>query len=315
MKPALLTLLPLLAGLAQAQSSTPAVVDDLPGAWKARGAYGDQGYSCALEAWAVDTGADAPAAERVSLAFAWQPSGLALSLRGPSLGKPQVRIEGVGTEHVWDVALEQRRLPVTPADAETLVADIGAGRAVALTLTYKRDPARRLVVDSRNYRVAVPMYRACVEEAAKGVPESSEAVGEEIFQLTSPGGCGLRQWYAFDKYPVSLTLWAARDRGEFAVNRTQIAASTIGIRGTSREPDLVDAAAVFGGAFELTDERRHALSLDQVNGIVADLLRGGERTLRLTEPNGRTVALRFGGAHAKPSAAMLGACRRAQFGG
>jgi hypothetical protein len=111
-------------------------------------------------------------------------------------------------------------------------------------------------------------------------------------------------------------LWAERDRGEFAVNRARIAAYANNPRGTPRaEPDRVEAEAVFGGTFELIDERRHALTLEQVNGIAADVLRGGERTLRLTQPNGRMLALNFGGAHAKPSAAMLAACRRAQFGG
>jgi hypothetical protein len=135
--------------------------------------------------------------------------------------------------------------------------------------------------------------------------------GDRIFQMIDGERCGLRQWFSFDDFPVGLSLWIGKEDGEFTFSRRTTSGTPHGGRMKRRQqPDQLDAVSLFGGTFTLMEEWEFRLTLDQAEAIAADLLAGKSRAVTLTEPSGVEHVLEFGGAHAKPSAAMMAACRR-----
>lgn len=276
------------------------------GLWSARGEHGEE-FTCSLDNFAINAAAtEIPAADRLTLYFVWSESrGLTLNVWGRPLGKVRMRVEAVGNGDTWDVDFDERRILLSGADAEKLVDHIGAGQDVMITLNMQRFLAR-----ASGAEIAVPMYRACVAAAAAGVAPVQTGEGSRIVQMIDNERCGFRQWFSVDDFPVGLSLWVGKEDGEFTFSRRTISGTPHGGRVKRREqPDQVDAVSVFGGAFGLMEEWKFTLTLEQADAIAADLLAGEARAVTLTEASGVAHVLEFGGAHAKPSAAMMAACR------
>jgi len=277
------------------------------GLWTARGEYGEE-FTCSLDNFAINAAAnEIPTADRLTLYFVWSASGgLALNVWGRPLGKVRLHVEVVGSGDSWDVDFDERRILLSGADAEKLIDHIGAGRDVMISMN-----ARRFLASERGAEIAVPMYRACVAAAAAGVAPVQPGDGKQIVQMIGNERCGFRQWFWFDDFPVGLSLWVGKNGGEFTFSRSTVSGSPHGWRVKRRQqPDQVDAVSVFGGTFSLMEEWEFRLTLDQADAVAADLLAGKARTVTLTEPSGVAHVLDFGGAHAKPSAAMMEACRK-----
>jgi len=280
------------------------------GLWSARGEYGEE-FTCSLDNYAINAAAtESPTTDRITLYFVWSASrGLALNVWGRPLGKVRMHVEAVGSSDTWDVDFDERRILLSGADAEKLVDHIGAGQDVMITLN-----AQRFLASERGAEIAVPMYRGCVAAAAAGVAPVQTGDGKQIFQMVDDERCGFRQWFWFDDFPVGLSLWVGKEDGEFTFARQTISGTAHGGRVKRRQqPDQVDAASLFGGTFSLMEEWDFTLTLDQAEAIAADLLAGKSRTVTLTEPSGVAHVLEFGGAHARPSAAMMAACRKVHF--
>jgi hypothetical protein len=283
------------------------------GLWSARGEHGEE-FTCSLDTFAIDAAAtEIPTADRVTLYFVWSASrGLTLNVWGRPLGKVPMHVEVVGNADSWDVDFDERRILLSGADAEKLVDHIGAGRDVLITLSYPGKAPQRFLARELGAEVAVPMYRACVAAAAAGVAPAQPGDGKQIFQMIDDERCGFRQWFRFDDFPVGLSLWIGRNGGEVAFERQTISGTPHGRRVKRRQqPDQVDAVSLSGGTFSLMEEWQFSLTLEQAEAIAADLLAGESRAVTLTDPSGVAHVLEFGGAHAKPSAAMMAACRQA----
>ena len=280
------------------------------GLWSARGEYGEE-FTCSLDNFAINAAAnEIPTADRLTLYFVWSASrGLTLNVWGRPLGKVRMHVEAVGSSDTWDVDFDGRRVLLSGADAEKLVDHIGAGQDVMITLN-----AQRLLASERGAEIAVPMYRACVAAAAAGVAPVQTGDGNRSFQMVDDERCGFRQWLSFDDFPVGLSLWVGKEGGEFTFARETISGTPHG-RSVKRrqQPDQVDAVSLFGGTFGLMEEWQFRLTLDQADAIAADLLAGKSRAVTLTEPSGVAHVLEFGGAHARPSAAMMAACRKVRL--
>jgi len=285
------------------------------GLWSARGEYGEE-FTCSLDNYAINAAAtEIPTTDRLTLYFVWNASrGLTLNVWGRPLGKVRMHVEAVGNSDAWDVDFDERRILLSGADAEKLVDHIGAGRDVMITLSYPGKEPQRFLARERGAEVAVPLYRACVVAAAAGVAPVQTGDGELIFQMIDDERCGFRQWFSFDDFPVGLSLWVGKEDGEFTFSRSTISGTPHGGRVKRRQqPDQVDAVSLFGGTFSLMEDWEFRLALDQADAIAADLLAGKSRAVTLTEPSGVARVLEFGGAHARPSAAMMAACRRVLF--
>ena len=280
------------------------------GLWSARGEYGEE-FTCSLDNFAISAVAnEIPTADRLTLYFVWSASGrLALNVWGRPLGKVRMHVEAAGSGDTWDVDFDERRILLSGADAEKLVDHIGAGKDVMITLN-----AQRFLASARGAEIAVPMYRACVAAAAAGVVPVQAGDGKQIFQMIDNDRCGFRQQFWVDDFPIGLSLWVGKEGGEFTFARRTISGTPHGWRVKRRQlPDQVDAVSLVGGTFSLMEDWEFTLTLDQADAIAADLLAGKSRTVTLTEPSGVAHVLEFGGAHAKPSAAMMAACRKVLF--
>lgn len=284
------------------------------GLWSARGEYGEE-FTCSLDNFAVNAAAnETPTTDRLGLYFVWNASrGLTLNVWGRPLGNVRMHVEAVGAGDTWDVDFDARRILLSGAGAEKLVDYIGAGHDVMITLNYPGKKPQRFLARERGAEIAVPMYRACVAAAA-GVAPVQAGEGKRIFQMIDNERCGFRQWFWFDDFPVGLSLWMGNSGGEFTFARQTTYGTPHGWRVKRRkQPDLVDAASLFGGTFSLMEDWKFRLTLDQADAIAADLLAGKSRAVTLTEPSGVAHVLEFGGAHAGPSAAMMAACREVLF--
>jgi hypothetical protein len=282
------------------------------GLWSARGEYGAE-FTCSLDNFAVNAAAnEIPTADRLGLYFVWSASrGLELNVWGRPLGEVRMHVEAVGSGDTWDVDFDARRILLSGAEAEKLVDHIGAGHDVMITLSYPGKEPQRFLARERGAEIAVPMYRACLAAAAAGVAPVQTGDGKRIFQTIDNERCGFRQWFSFDDFPVGLSLWVGKEDGEFTFARQTTSGTPLGRRVKRRQqPDQVDAVSLFGGTFSLMEDREFKLTLDQADAIAADLLAGKSRAVTLTEPSGVSHVLEFGGAHARPSAAMMAACRQ-----
>jgi hypothetical protein len=277
--------------------------------WVARSEFADE-ITCSLsnDARGADTSA-------VQLFFVWtRATGPVLNLWGKPLGRPRIRIESPGAEHVWNVAFDERRVLLAGDEATALVRDISRGQTVALTLTYPDRPPERYETNRGFARISVAMYDACVKSLTTDPPDYRGFPGYYLFQISSFDHCGYRQTFEAGKFPVYVTLWAAADRGEVTITRdTVLITPHRRLKARRTQPDQVDARTLYGQPLDLMAEANYGITLEQTNLLAADLLHGRARSLIVETPGSGTFVLQFGGALSRASAAMFAACRAATF--
>lgn len=302
---------------ALAASSFPASAG-IADAWFARSEFGEE-PTCAL----FGRGSADPQT-LIRITIVWTASeGALLRLNGRLSGTPSVKLESVGTPDQWQLTLDRPRpgmaardVVIGMRDLDTLVANLGREHGLAITVSQPGQPPLRYLDDPGDRKIAVAMYRACIESMTRDPPPRySKWPGMYLGQVVDDTQCGFRHVFADRSFAPHITLWVDATRGRIASYREVIEATSHGkVIGRRKTPDRVNAEALFGTRFDLVESFEFELTLPQVDAIAADLERGAARKVVMTSPEGDSLILPFGGIYAKASAAMLAACREVKFG-
>jgi len=288
-------------------------------AWFARSEFGEE-PTCVLYGRAA---VDSHTMMRVNIV--WTASKRALLwLNGRLSGVPGVSVESVGTEDRWRLVFDKlgepgyaaRHAVIGADDLDKLIDNLGRGHGLAISVPQRQGLPSRYVDEPGDRRVAVAMYRACVESMTRDPPPRySKWPSMYLFQAVDDNQCGFRHIFSDRSFPPYITLWVDSTQGRIAIERQVIEATSHGeVKRRRKTPDRVNAEALFGTRFDLVEHFDYELTMPQVDAIAADLERGAERKVVMTSPEGESLILQFGGIYAKASAAMLAACREVKFG-
>jgi len=280
------------------------------------------GESCTLKTHAY--GADG---ESTELEIVWRPGDqYSLHRTFKVWQRGELRIESPGTENAWTVPLDSQFPPLTNDDVQTLVRNVARGIPVLLTATPQGQPARQLSTSTERAAVSAAMFDACARSLRQHPPPKDLWLHGAFTALESATGCVLSRSYQIERAalvvaikagpqhatisiaPIPVLFIGGSDNGRQASIRVQKTGLEI-----SDKPFSADVKDLFGTRVESREPAGYDITLEQLDDVESELLRGGARKLTLKVSGEGTRRETFGGPLAVAPAAMFAACRQAKF--
>jgi hypothetical protein len=256
------------------------------------------------------------------MSFYWNAhDGVVLWLKGRLDEAPSVHLEFEGSVDTWKVVVARqephydgRHASLEASVAAGLLRNLELGHALTIVVSFDNGASLRYRVPASGAQIGVPMYRACIKSVTEHPPSYLFPPARPFLgSYLASERCEFGQIIELHHIPLFVALSEDAHGGRMFFQRVLESENFEGPHWTRKPPDRIEAQALFGQSFDLVEEYRYQISIDQLNELAADLARGATRRFGLTTRQGERSTLKFGGPLGMPFAAMFAACRQAKL--